>query len=30
MRGGYRAVSQVMEPGDYALRGSIMDVFPMG
>ncbi len=30
IRGGYRAVSQVMEHGDYALRGSIMDVFPMG
>ncbi|MBA2593346.1 MAG: transcription-repair coupling factor [Gammaproteobacteria bacterium] len=30
IRGGYRAVSQVIEHGDYALRGSIMDVFPMG
>ena len=30
IRGGYRAVSQVMEHGDCALRCSIMDVFPMG
>jgi len=28
--GGYRFVSQVMEHGDVALRGSILDIFPMG
>jgi transcription-repair coupling factor (superfamily II helicase) len=27
---GYRMVSQVMEHGDYASRGSILDIFPMG
>lgn len=27
---GYRAMSQVMDHGDYAVRGSIVDVFPMG
>ncbi len=27
---GYRNVAQVMEHGDYALRGSLIDVFPMG
>ena len=27
---GYRAVSQVMEHGEYAVRGAIVDVFPMG
>ncbi len=27
---GYRAVPQVMDHGDFALRGSIVDVFPMG
>ncbi len=27
---GYRAVSQVMEHGEYAYRGSIIDIFPMG
>jgi transcription-repair coupling factor (superfamily II helicase) len=27
---GYRCVSQVMEHGDFALRGSLIDIFPMG
>jgi transcription-repair coupling factor (superfamily II helicase) len=27
---GYRRVAQVMEHGDFALRGSLIDVFPMG
>lgn len=27
---GYRAVSQVMEHGEFALRGSLMDLYPMG
>lgn len=27
---GYRAVNQVMEHGEYSVRGSIMDLFPMG
>ncbi len=27
---GYRVVSQVMEHGEYAFRGSIIDLFPMG
>ncbi len=27
---GYRSVSQVMEHGDVAVRGSIIDIFPMG
>ena len=27
---GYRSVSQVAEHGEYAFRGSILDVFPMG
>ncbi len=27
---GYRHVSQVMEHGEYSLRGSIFDIFPMG
>ncbi len=29
-RAGYRAVETVFEPGEYALRGSLMDIFPMG
>ncbi|MBT6879397.1 MAG: transcription-repair coupling factor [Gammaproteobacteria bacterium] len=29
-QGGYHAVSQVMEHGEYAFRGSIIDLFPMG
>ncbi|MDQ2068269.1 transcription-repair coupling factor [Natronospira bacteriovora] len=29
-RAGYRAVSQVMEHGEFAVRGSLVDVFPMG
>ena len=27
---GYRVVSQVMEHGEFAVRGSILDLFPMG
>lgn len=27
---GYRAVSQVMEHGEYATRGSLFDIYPMG
>ncbi|MEP6940774.1 MAG: transcription-repair coupling factor, partial [Rudaea sp.] len=27
---GYRNVPQVLEPGDFAVRGSLLDVFPMG
>ncbi|AWB67847.1 transcription-repair coupling factor [Saccharobesus litoralis] len=27
---GYRAVDQVMEHGEYSLRGSILDLYPMG
>ena len=27
---GYRAVDQVMQHGEFALRGSILDLFPMG
>lgn len=27
---GYRVVSQVMEHGEFAVRGSIIDLFPMG
>ena len=27
---GYRSVSQVMEHGDVAVRGSIVDIYPMG
>ncbi|MGD8643321.1 MAG: transcription-repair coupling factor, partial [Chromatiales bacterium] len=27
---GYRCVSQVMEHGEFAVRGSIVDLFPMG
>lgn len=29
-RSGYRAVNQVMEHGEFSIRGSIMDLFPMG
>lgn len=29
-RGGYRCVTQVMEHGEFAVRGSIFDIFPMG
>ncbi|MCI0590391.1 MAG: DEAD/DEAH box helicase, partial [Gammaproteobacteria bacterium] len=28
--GGYSGVSQVMEHGDFAVRGSLIDIFPMG
>ena len=27
---GYRHVPQVLEPGDFAVRGAIVDLFPMG
>ena len=27
---GYQTVSQVMEPGEYAVRGGLVDVYPMG
>jgi transcription-repair coupling factor (superfamily II helicase) len=27
---GYRATSQVMEPGEYAVRGGLIDLFPVG
>ena len=27
---GYLAVSQVMAPGEYAIRGGVFDIFPMG
>src|SRR5215470_11216497 len=27
---GYRNVPQVQEPGDFAVRGALLDVFPMG
>jgi transcription-repair coupling factor (superfamily II helicase) len=29
-RSGYSAVSQVMEPGEFAIRGGLIDLFPMG
>ncbi|MDZ7753916.1 MAG: transcription-repair coupling factor [Gammaproteobacteria bacterium] len=29
-RSGYRCVSQVMEHGEFAVRGAIFDLFPMG
>ncbi len=29
-KAGYRYVSQVMEHGEYAVRGAIVDLFPMG
>jgi transcription-repair coupling factor (superfamily II helicase) len=28
--GGYRAVGQVMEHGEFAVRGSLLDLYPMG
>jgi transcription-repair coupling factor (superfamily II helicase) len=28
--GGYSAVKQVMAPGEYAIRGGLIDLFPMG
>jgi transcription-repair coupling factor (superfamily II helicase) len=27
---GYRYVAQVMDPGDFAVRGALLDLFPMG
>ena len=27
---GYRSVSQVMEQGEYAIRGGVIDIFPLG
>ncbi|WP_416308610.1 transcription-repair coupling factor [Neptunicella sp. SCSIO 80796] len=29
-RAGYQSVSQVMEHGEYSIRGSIIDLYPMG
>ncbi|MGJ8524622.1 Transcription-repair-coupling factor [Halomonadaceae bacterium LMG 33818] len=29
-RSGYRAVETVIEPGEYAFRGALIDLFPMG
>ncbi len=29
-RNGYRHVSQVMEPGEFSVKGSLIDIFPMG
>ncbi|ADJ28395.1 transcription-repair coupling factor [Nitrosococcus watsonii] len=29
-KGGYRCVSQVMEHGEFTIRGSLIDLFPMG
>ncbi|WP_110664869.1 transcription-repair coupling factor [Salinicola halophilus] len=29
-RAGYRAVETVYEPGEYAMRGALIDLFPMG
>lgn len=29
-QGGYRATSQVMEAGEYAVRGGLIDLFPVG
>ena len=30
VRNGYQSVSQVMEPGEFAVRGGLIDLFPMG
>jgi transcription-repair coupling factor (superfamily II helicase) len=30
VQAGYSAVSQVMEPGEYAVRGGVLDLFPAG
>ncbi|BAU48581.1 transcription-repair coupling factor [Sulfurifustis variabilis] len=30
VRSGYHAVSQVMEPGEYAVRGGLVDLYPVG
>lgn len=30
VQAGYRAVDQVLEPGEFARRGSLLDIFPMG
>lgn len=30
VKSGYHQVSQVMEHGEYAVRGSLIDIFPMG
>ena len=30
LRSGYQCVSQVMEHGDFAVRGSLIDIYPMG
>jgi len=30
LHNAYQAVTQVMEPGEYAVRGGLIDIFPMG
>ncbi|MHB8551199.1 MAG: transcription-repair coupling factor [Acidiferrobacterales bacterium] len=30
LHSAYQSVSQVMEPGEYAVRGGLIDIFPMG
>lgn len=30
LHNAYQSVSQVMEPGEYAVRGGLIDIFPMG
>ncbi|MGL4575612.1 MAG: transcription-repair coupling factor [Burkholderiaceae bacterium] len=30
LRGGYAHVNQVLTPGEYSVRGSLIDLFPMG
>ncbi len=30
VRSGYQSVSQVMEPGEFAVRGGLIDLYPMG
>lgn len=30
VQSGYHAVSQVMEPGEYAVRGGLVDLYPVG
>jgi len=30
MRSAYQSVSQVMQPGEFAVRGGLIDLFPMG
>ncbi|VDY33738.1 Transcription-repair-coupling factor [Morganella morganii] len=30
VQGGYRSVEQVLEHGEFAIRGALLDLFPMG